>query len=80
MPLCFILSYGYVVVGDRDRPAKALLFDSWYDRYRGVALMVALSDGCLRLGQQVSLVHAQKSFEVKEIGVMYPEPTPLEAL
>ncbi|CAG7629192.1 unnamed protein product [Allacma fusca] len=65
---------------DRNLPAKALLFDSWYDKYKGVALLMAVHNGSFKLGQHITLAHANKSFEIKEIGIMYPEPTPLTSL
>lgn len=69
-----------VILGKRDNPAKALIFDSWYDRYKGVAMLVAIHDGSFHLGQSISLASTEKSYEVKEIGVLYPDPNPMKKL
>lgn len=66
--------------GSRDLPTKALIFDSWYDRYKGVALLVSVIDGHLRLSQGITIAQSGKSYETKEIGVLYPDPTPLRTL
>lgn len=67
-------------VGKRDLPAKALIFDSWYDKYRGVALLVAVVDGHLRLSQNITIAQSGKSYDIKEIGVLHSDPTPLRTL
>jgi len=59
---------------------KALLFDSWFDEYRGVICLIALHDGQLHKGDQVTLAQAHVTYEVLELGIMYPEPTPCDAL
>ncbi len=61
-------------------PLKALLFDSWFDDYRGVICLIALQDGVIKKGDQVTLAQARTSYEVLEIGLMYPEPTQKDAL
>jgi len=66
--------------GSRELSSRALLFDSWYDRYKGVALLVALQDGKLSVGDQISLAHQDKSYEIKEIGILSPFPTPLKSM
>ncbi|MBT4855989.1 elongation factor 4 [bacterium] len=63
-----------------DEPLKALLFDSWYDDYRGVVCLVAIKDGMLKKGDIIALAQAEKKYEVLEIGLMYPEETPTGAL
>jgi len=63
-----------------DKPLKALLFDSWFDEYRGVICLVALKDGVLRKGDRVALAQAEQTYEVLETGLMYPELTPMDAL
>ena len=54
--------------GSRTNPPKALIFDSWYDKYRGVAMLVAIHDGFFKLGQSISLAYTKKSYEIKDIG------------
>lgn len=59
---------------------KALLFDSWYDDYRGVVCLIALRDGEIHTGDRISLAQSGLSYEVLEIGLMHPEMTPFPAL
>jgi GTP-binding protein LepA len=66
--------------GNPEKPLKALLFDSWFDDYRGVVCLIALHDGIIRKGDMINLAQVHKSYEVLELGLMYPEPTPMEAL
>jgi elongation factor 4 len=63
-----------------DAPLKALLFDSWYDEYRGVICLIALHDGCIKKGDDITLAHTGESYEVLEIGLMYPDEQPADAL
>jgi elongation factor 4 len=63
-----------------DKPLKALLFDSWFDDYRGVICLIAVHDGIIKKGDEVKLTQADTSYEVLELGLMYPEPTPMDAL
>lgn len=66
--------------GSPSKPLKALLFDSWFDEYRGVICLIALHDGIIKKGDHISLAQAGTSYEVLEVGLMYPEPTPMSAL
>jgi GTP-binding protein LepA len=65
---------------NRQQPLKALLFDSWYDDYRGVVCLIAVKDGEIHKGDSIELASSGIKHEVLEIGIMYPEETPLEAL
>ncbi len=67
-------------ISDLNEPLKALLFDSWYDEYRGVVCLIALKNGSLKLGDVVYLHQTDKKYEVLELGIMYPEETPMDAL
>lgn len=67
-------------VGDTDKPLKALLFDSWFNEYKGVICLVALENGVLRKGDRVTLAQTGKSYEILELGLMYPNETPMDAL
>jgi GTP-binding protein LepA len=66
--------------GDPERPLKALLFDSWYDVYRGVAIFVRVVDGVLRKGDEIEFVSTGRSYEVEELGTYRPKPQEVEEL
>jgi GTP-binding protein LepA len=66
--------------GDPTAPLKALVFDSWYDSYRGVVMLVRVLEGTLALKQRVLLWSNKKSFEVQELGVFSPYSTPVSQL
>ncbi len=66
--------------GDPEAPLKALLFDSWYDPYRGVACMVRVVDGILRKGDRIQLMASGRSYEVNELGIFNPKPSPVGEL
>jgi len=61
-------------------PLKALLFDSWFDDYKGVICLIALHDGILKKGEQITLAQTNHSYEILEIGLMYPNMTPTNEL
>ncbi len=65
---------------DINGPLKALLFDSWFDEYRGVICLVTLESGQMKKGETVSLAQGGARYEVLDIGIMYPEPTPTDCL
>ena len=66
--------------GDDQAALKALLFDSWFDSYRGVVCLIAVKDGVIKKGDQITLAHDNIAYEVLELGLMYPNETPCEAL
>ncbi|RMG05167.1 MAG: elongation factor 4 [Nitrospirae bacterium] len=66
--------------GDINKPLKALIFDSWFDNYRGVVVLVRLFDGVVKKGSRIRLMATQKEFEVTEIGVFTPRMMPVERL
>jgi GTP-binding protein LepA len=61
-------------------PLKALLFDSWYDPYRGVACMVRVVDGTLRKGDKIQFMASKRAYDVDELGVFNPKPSPVASL
>lgn len=63
-----------------EAPLKALLFDSWFDPYKGVVCLVALKNGIMKKGDIISLAQLGRSYEVLELGLMYPNQTPTDAL
>jgi GTP-binding protein LepA len=66
--------------GDREAPLKALIFDSRYDAYRGVVIVVRVIDGVLRPKQKIRLMAVGEDFEVDSIGVFSPKATPVDEL
>ena len=66
--------------GDPEAPLKALLFDSWYDVYRGVVCLVRIVDGTLRRGERIRFLATGGVFTVEEIGAFHPRPRPVGEL
>jgi GTP-binding protein LepA len=66
--------------GDPDAPLQALIFDSWFDAYRGVIVLVRVMEGTLRKGQRIRLMSNGKSFEVESMGVLMPKPVEIGEL
>ncbi len=66
--------------GDPAAPLKALVFDSWYDSYRGVVMLVRVLEGTVAVKQKIQLWHNNKEFEVQELGVMTPKARPVKSL
>jgi len=59
--------------GDPDGPLKALVFDSWYDVYRGVVILLRVVDGRISKGMRIRLMSTAKDFTVEEAGVITPK-------
>lgn len=55
-------------IGDENKPLKALIFDSYYDFYKGVVVYVRVFDGCIKPGSEILMMSTNKSFEVTECG------------
>ena len=66
--------------GDPAAKLRALLFDSWYDSYRGAVIVVRVMEGTLRKGDKVYFMATQREYEITEIGVFTPHPIALEEL
>src|SRR4029077_14096905 len=66
--------------GDADAELQALMFDSYYDAYRGVISSVRVFNGVLRSGAQLRYLNARQNHDAEEVGVRLPAPTPVAAL
>ena len=66
--------------GSPDAPLRALIFDSWFDSYRGVIILVRVVDGRLRLRQKIRLWSNGQVFEVEALGYQAPKATPCDEL
>ncbi len=66
--------------GSKDEKLKALVFDSWYDNYRGVVMLIRVLEGTIALKQKIKLFSNAKEFEVQELGVINPFPTAVKQL
>jgi GTP-binding protein LepA len=66
--------------GIPDAPLKALIFDSWYDPYRGVVIVVRVIDGVLRPGMKIRLMAEGQDYESLQVGIFTPKATPADEL
>jgi GTP-binding protein LepA len=66
--------------GDPEAPLQALIFDSWFDAYRGVIVLVRVMQGTMRKGQRIRLMSNDKSYEVESMGVLCPKPVEIGEL
>ncbi len=66
--------------GDAEAPLQALIFDSWFDPYRGVIVLARIVNGRLRQGMKIKIMSNGKTFDVESMGVMTPKPVPLAEL
>ncbi len=66
--------------GDPEKPLRALIFDSWFDPYRGVIILFRVIDGRIKMGQKIRLMYTGKVAEVEGLGYQSPKPVPLEEL
>ncbi|MBO5654514.1 MAG: elongation factor 4 [Clostridia bacterium] len=62
--------------GDKNAPLKALIFDSFYDNYRGAISMVRIVDGTIKAGDRIRMMSTGKEFDVVEVGVFTPNMKP----
>ena len=63
-----------------EAPLRALLFDSWYDTYRGVIILVRVVDGEIRKGSKIYMKGVEQSYDVLEVGAFTPKALQLECL
>jgi GTP-binding protein LepA len=66
--------------GDPDRPLKALIFDSWYDPYQGVIVLVRVIDGSMKKGDKIRLMASRTEHEILKVGVFAPHTVAVNEL
>ncbi|MCC7008696.1 MAG: elongation factor 4 [Acidobacteria bacterium] len=66
--------------GDEGAPLKALVFDSWYDAYRGVVILTRVIDGVLRPGMKIRFMATGQDYQVEQLGAFTPKPVPVAEL
>ncbi|MHB8303776.1 MAG: translation elongation factor 4 [Acidobacteriaceae bacterium] len=66
--------------GDAEAPLQALIFDSWFDPYRGVVVLTRVINGRLKRGQKIRLMSNGRAFDVESIGVLTPKPVEVQEL
>ncbi len=66
--------------GDKDAPLKALIFDSYYDSYKGVVAYIRVFEGILKPGMEIRMMSSNKHFEVTEVGVTTSKQGPVDQL
>ena len=67
-------------VGDPDAPLQGLIFDSYYDQYRGVVSAVRVKQGRLTTGHRLRFMQTNRTHDIEEIGVRLPVPTPVRSI
>src|SRR5436309_3809498 len=66
--------------GDPEAPLKALIFDSWFDPYRGVVILTKVIDGVMRPGQKIKFMVTGHEDEIEQLGVFSPKPVRVDSL
>ncbi len=66
--------------GNPEAPLKALIFDSYYDSYRGVAILIRIMDGTVNIGDEIRLIQANKEYQVTELGIHAADPIKVDSL
>lgn len=66
--------------GDANAPLKALIFDSWYDSYRGVIVLFRIIEGTIKKGTKIKFFNTGREYLVETLGVNRPRPTPINTL
>jgi GTP-binding protein LepA len=66
--------------GSESAPLKALIFDSWYDSYRGVIVLFRIIEGTIKKGTKIKFFNTGREYLVETLGVNRPRPTPIDSL
>jgi len=75
-----IITHFPAPTGEKDAPLRALLFDSWYDSYRGVMCLVKVVDGEMRRGMKIKFMSTGREYELMEMGIFTPKPKAVDSL
>ena len=67
-------------LGNNENPLKALIFDSFYDSYRGVVVLIRVKDGCVKVGDKIKLMSNGLEYQVTELGIRTPNEIKTDAL
>ena len=66
--------------GDYDKPLKALIFDSYYDNFKGAVSLVRVFDGSVKVGDKIKMMRTNMTYDVTEVGVFCPRPKEISVL
>jgi len=66
--------------GDDNKPLKALIFDSWFDNYQGIIILVRVFDGKVMAGKKIKLMATEGVYEVSQVGIFSPKMEPISEL
>jgi len=75
-----IVKYIPAPAGSLDEPLKAMIFDSWYDSYRGIVILIKVIDGTVTIGDKIIFLSTKRSYEVLEVGKFTPVSTIVDKL
>ncbi|MCD8204153.1 MAG: translation elongation factor 4 [Coprobacillus sp.] len=75
-----IVKYVPAPKGDENSPLKALIFDSYYDSYRGAVILIRVKEGCVHVGDEIYLMGSKKTYKVTELGIRTPDEEKVDAL
>jgi GTP-binding protein LepA len=67
-------------VGNSSHPLKALIFDSWFDSYRGTVVLIKIAEGILMPGMRIRMMSTNQTYEVDRIGIFTPHPVEIDQL
>ena len=66
--------------GNSEEPLQALIFDSYYDNYKGAICLVRIMNGCVKSGTKIKMMQTGKTFDVVEVGIFTPKPNSKDVL
>ncbi len=75
-----IVKYVPAPSGDEAKPLKALIFDSYYDSYRGAVILIRIKEGTVHVGDDIFLMGSKKTYKVTELGIRTPDEERVDAL